>query len=220
MPAERLLFILDVDNTLLDNDRAKAEMGQQIEELMGQKLGALFWSLYEEVRHEKDYVDYPATLERFGKQFPGSWKYAKLCALVLSFPYEHVLFPRALEVIRHLRRFGVVGIVSDGDPVYQAAKIGRSGLAEAVAGPVLLYVHKEQNLEEIQRRLPADHYVFVDDKPALLGHVKQALGARCSTVLIRQGHYARAPMPEGLPQPEVTLDTIADLLKLRPEHFT
>lgn len=141
----RLVFLLDVDNTLIDNDRVKIDLQAQIERLVGSDRGARFWVFYEEVRREQDYVDFPRTLERFRAAFPDEPGFAQLASTLLCYPYERWLFPGALEAIAHLKTFGEVAIVSDGDPVFQPAKIARAGLAEAFNNRVLIYVHKEQH---------------------------------------------------------------------------
>ena len=143
-----LVFLLDVDNTLIDNDRVKADLQTQIVRLVGTEGGARFWVLYDEVRREQDYVDFPRTLQRFRDEFPDERGFAQLASLLLCYPYERCLFPGALEAVAHLKTLGSVAILSDGDPVFQPAKIARAGLAEAVDGNVLIYAHKEQHVDE------------------------------------------------------------------------
>ncbi len=219
MPNQRLLFVLDVDNTLVDNDRVKQDLEHDTEALFGAERSVRFWELYEEVRHERDFVDFPHTLERFGQELPGSAEYARLCGMVLGYDFEQALYPGAIQTIRYLRSLGDTIIVSDGDPVFQPAKIGRAGLAEAIRGPVLIYEHKEQHLHEIEQRFPGKHHVMVDDKPRLLAAAKEVLGDGVTTVLVRQGHYAREHTPPDLAPPDLAVDAIADLQKVSADRF-
>jgi FMN phosphatase YigB (HAD superfamily) len=185
-----IAFLLDVDNTLIDNDKVKRDLEARIARLAGEEWAPTFWAQYEAVRDELDYVDLPLTLGRFRDAAPGVVRFPELAAAVLFYPYEECLYPDALDVIAHLRGIGTVAIVSDGDPVFQPAKIARAGLAAAVDDRVLIYVHKERRLDEVRRELPADLYVLVDDKPRILIAVKEALGESVVTVHVRQGKYA------------------------------
>ncbi len=182
--------LLDVDNTLIDNDRVKGDLEARIEQLVGPERAAQFWSAYEEVRRQRDYVDFPHTLGRFSSAFPDERKFPQLAALVLCYPYDACLYPGALKAIAHLRTIGTVGILSDGDPVFQPAKIARAGLADAV-DEVLVFSHKEEHLDEVGRRIPADLYVLIDDKPRILSAVKERMGDRLLTLHVCQGKYAR-----------------------------
>jgi FMN phosphatase YigB (HAD superfamily) len=200
-------FLFDVDNTLLDNDRVKAELAAGIERVAGKALGDRFWELYEEVRRERDFVDYPATLARFGEEVAGE-VHGAVSALVLDYPYETALYPDALEVLAHVQSVGPAAIVTDGDPVYQPAKIERAGLTDAVGGRVFVYTHKEHHLLEVQAALPADRYVLVDDKRSILADVEDMHG-HVVTVHVRQGHYA--DVTDGFPPADRTLERIGDL---------
>ena len=166
------VFLIDVDNTLLDNDQAKADVARAIEELVRPDRAARFWSLYEEVRDEFGVVDYPETLRRFRRAYPDETRLADVDHAVLGVPFERYLYPRALDVIAHLWQLGEPAILSDGDRVYQPLKIERAGLLLAVRGNVLIYEHKEDHLGEVQRRFPADRYVHIDDKAALLARTR------------------------------------------------
>lgn len=214
----KLVFLFDVDNTLLDNDRVKGDLGEHIEALVGPDRAARFWELYEEVRHDRDFVDFPVTLERYAAEFPNAPRYPHLCALILDYPFQRVLFPGALETLDHLGTLGLTAILSDGDPVYQPAKIARSGLADAVQDHVLIYPHKEQKLAEVLARFPGEHYILVDDKPTILGSVKAILGERVTTVLVLQGKYAHQNQPDVLP-PDLVVDHIADLRAFGASRF-
>lgn len=212
-----LAFLLDVDNTLLDNDRFKRDIQDQIATLVVADRAARFWSLYERVREDEGVVDFPETLRRFRRAFPDEARAEDVDRAVLSVPFERYLFPRALEVIARLWTFGAVAILSDGDRVFQPAKIARAGLLVATRGDVLVYEHKEDHLAEVQRRFPARHYAHVDDKAALLARTKEGLGSRATTIHVRQGHYASDP-PAG-PPPDLSVERIADLLSVDPARF-
>jgi FMN phosphatase YigB (HAD superfamily) len=206
-----------VDNTLVDNDRVKDDIERGIAGLVAADRAARFWSLYEEVRRAENVVDFPQTLRLFRRAFPDEPRAKDLDLIVLAVPFERYLYPRAMDVIARLWSLGEVAILSDGDRVYQPAKIDRAGLLVAVRGNVLVYEHKEDHLAEVQRRFPADRYVHVDDKAGLLAQTKLALGPRVTTVHVGQGHYA-AELPSG-PPPDLTVQRIAELLTLEPAQF-
>jgi FMN phosphatase YigB (HAD superfamily) len=212
------VFLIDADNTLLDNDQAKADIARAIRELVGPDRAARFWSLYEEVRGEYGVVDYPETLRRFRRTFPEESRLTGVDRAVLDVPFERYLYPRALDVIAHLRHLGEPAILSDGDRVYQPMKIERAGLFLAVRGNVLVYEHKEDHLAEVQRRFPADRYVHIDDKAALLARTRASLGDRVTTVHVRQGHYA-TESASGAP-PDVVVERIADVLTIPKERLS
>ena len=214
-----LAFLFDVDNTLLDNDRAKADLAAEIEQLVGAGRAARFWEAYEQVRREADVVDYPRTLARFRAFFPEEPSFPHVAARVLGFPYESYLYPGALEALAHCRALGTAAIVSDGDPIYQAAKIARAGLVEAVDRNLLIYAHKEAHLEELLQRFPAERHVLVDDKPRILAAAKGRLGERLVTLHVRQGHYAFAEERCAYPAPDLEVDAIADVQQLGADAF-
>jgi FMN phosphatase YigB (HAD superfamily) len=211
------VFLLDVDNTLLDNDRVKKDIEKAVVRLVSADRAARFWSTYEEVRDEEGVVDFPETLRHFRRAFPDEPHLEEVDRAVLDVRFERYLYPRAMDVIERLWTIGDVAILSDGDRVYQPAKIARAGLLLATRGNVLIYEHKEDHLAEVQRRFPARHYVHVDDKAALLARTKMGLGSLATTVHVRQGHYASEP-PSGSP-PDIAVDRIADLLELDPARF-
>ena len=212
------VFLLDVDNTLIDNDRAKGDLDREIRTLVRPDRAGAFWSVYEEVRQERGGVDFPETLRRFRRAFPDEARAGDVERAVMTVPFERYLVPRALDVIAYLWTLGTVVIVSDGDRVYQPMKIARAGLSGAAKGNVFVYAHKEDHLAEVQIRFPADHYVHVDDKASLLARTKERLDGRVTTIHVRQGHYATDP-PAG-PPPDLTVDRIADLLAIDPARFT
>ncbi len=214
-----LVFLFDVDNTLLDNDLVKADLEAQIKELVGPAGAANFWSFYEEVRQELDYVDLPRTLERFGGAFPEERQFAHLAERLLCFPFQRYLFPRAVESIAHAKRLGTAAILSDGDLVFQPAKIARAGLADAVDGNVMIFSHKEEHLDAVMQRFPADRYVLVDDKPRVLAGAKGRLGERLVTLHVCQGRYAHAEEHDAYPAPDLQLDAIAEFTGLGTSSF-
>jgi FMN phosphatase YigB (HAD superfamily) len=213
----KLVFLLDVDNTLVDNDRVKDGIERGIAGVVAADRAARFWSLYEEVRQKESVVDFPETLRGFRRAFPDEPRAQDVDRVVLTVPFERYLFPGAMDVIARLWTFGDVAILSDGDRVYQPAKIDRAGLLVAARGNVLVYEHKEDHLAEVQRRFPADRYVHVDDKVGLLARTKLALGGRVTTVHVRQGHYAAESSPG--PPPDIAVHRIADLLTLEAVRF-
>ena len=217
MRSGTLVFLLDVDNTLLDNDRVKQDIRSAIARLVAADRASRFWTLYEEVRGEEGIVNFPETLRRFRRAFPDEPHAEDVDREVLSVPFERYLYPRTIEVIARLWTVGEVAILSDGDRVYQPAKIARAGLLLATRGNVLVYEHKEDHLAEVQRRFQGRHYAHVDDRASLLARTKQGLGERATTIHVRQGHYASEP-PAG-PPPDIAIERIAALLTLEPARF-
>jgi FMN phosphatase YigB (HAD superfamily) len=215
----RLTFLLDVDNTLLNNDRVKTDLEQHIAQLVGPELSSEFWAFYEDVRRDLDYVDLLETLRRFNLAFPDQPHFPHLSAFVMGYPFTGTLFPGALDAIAHMKTLGSVAILSDGDPLWQPAKIARSGLADAVDDCVLVYTHKQEHLDEVQRRFPAERYVLVDDKPPILADVKQRMADQVVTVHVCQGKYAQDGDHLAGPGIDIHLDHIADLSRLDDAAF-
>lgn len=214
-----MAFLFDVDNTLLDNDRVRRDLADAIDARVGRERGERFWAIYEEIRRELDYVDFPHTLERFVRTFPDEPGFAAMADSILSYPYRSAVYPGAREALRWAAEAGPVAILSDGDPVYQPAKIARAGLADAVSGRVFVFAHKEDQLEEVERRLPAERYVVIDDKPRLLGAMKRRLGDRVVTIHVCQGKYAHEGEHGLTPPPDRSIDAIADLLEIDLTSF-
>jgi FMN phosphatase YigB (HAD superfamily) len=217
-----IVFLLDVDNTLLDNDRAKADIQAELLKTLGERGAARFWELYEQVRKELGVVDYPETLRRFADSWQDKVVAEKAAELINNWPYARYVYPGSLPALKHLSDMGEVAILSDGDGDYQPRKIANSGLAAAVGGPadVLIYTHKETCFEDVMRRLPADHYVLIDDKEKILAGAKKFMGDCLTTVWVKQGHYANDPSQYVKPDPDTTIQSIGDLTRLGKEDLT
>lgn len=213
-----VVFVLDCDNTLLDNDALKADLDAGLHQILSPELVGHFWQVYEEVRAESGTVDLPETLERFRVDCPDAAVVERIRALVMDYPFAQQLYPETLAMLAYLRTIGTPTIVSDGDQVYQRLKIERSGLAAAVEGHVLIYVHKEEHLEELMGRWPASFYVMVDDKARILSETKARFPGRFVTVHVRQGHYGTDEQGYPLP-PDVSLAGIGDLRTLTVEEL-
>ena len=220
-----VVFLLDVDNTLLDNDWIILDLRRHLESAFGIASSGRYWAIFEALRAELGYADYLGALQRYraDAEHGGSndERLLLMSSFLIDYPFAERLYPRALEVIAHLGRFGPTVILSDGDVVFQPRKVQRSGLWDAVGGRVLIYVHKEQMLETVQRQHPARHYVMVDDKVRLLTAVKAVLGNRLTTVFPRQGHYAHDPVNTSLyPTPDVSVEHIGELADLADLDFS
>jgi len=209
----RVVFFFDVDNTLVDNDRIAADLRRFLTREVGERPQQQYWEIFEQLRAELGYADYLGALQRYRVIHPHEPNLLAVSSFLVNYPFANRLFPGALDALDHVRSFGAPVILSDGDVVFQPLKIDRSGLFEAVEGRVLIYIHKEQELDDVERRHPAEHYVLVDDKVRILTAVKQKWGERLTTVFPRQGHYAHAPDVERFPAPDVTIERIGDLAR-------
>ena len=212
-----VVFLLDVDNTLLDNDRVIADLRGHLEREFGTASAARYWAIFEGLRSELGYADYLGALQRYrldAELGQGSdLRLLQMSAFLIDYPFADRLYPHALEVIERLNTFGPTVILSDGDVVFQPLKVRRSGLWDAVSGRVLIYIHKEQKLDAVQRLHPARHYVMVDDKLRILAAMKQVMQDRLTTVFPRQGHYALDPAAmAAYPAADLTVERIGDLL--------
>jgi len=208
-----VVFLLDVDNTLLDNDRIEADIDNRLESEFGAVGRKRYWKIFEVLREELGYADYLGALQRYRLIDMNNPRLLLMSAFLLGYPFAERLYPAALDVIRHLGGLGRTVILSDGDVVFQPRKVQRSGLWDAVDGRVLIYIHKEQMLEAIAQRYPAAHYVMVDDKLRVLQAMKIALENRLTTVFVRQGHYALDPKHIGEYQKaDATIESIGALL--------
>jgi FMN phosphatase YigB (HAD superfamily) len=207
-----VVFLMDVDNTLLDNDHVTADLRRHLDEALGPEGRARYWALFEQLRAELGYADYLGALQRYRLEFPRDLRLLTVSGFLVDYPFANRLYPGSLDVLERFRSWGPTVILSDGDVVFQPRKVQRSGLAEAVDG-VLIYVHKERELEDVERRYPAEHYVLVDDKLRVLTAVKRAWGVRVTRVFPRQGHYAHDPeVLAGHPPADLTVERIGDLV--------
>ena len=209
-----IAFLFDVDNTLLDNDHVIAELECHLEREVGVERAQHYWRLFEQLRTELGYADYLGALQRYRGEYPRDPGILTVSRFLLNYPFADRLFPRALEVIAHVKQWGSTALLTDGDVVFQPHKVDRSGLSEAVAGQVLIYLHKERELDDVVERCPAEHYVLVEDKLRLLTAVKKCWGSRVTTVFVRQGHYALDPkVLAAYPAADLSLERIGDLLQ-------
>lgn len=214
-PAEPIVFLVDVDNTLLDNDRIQDDIQSHFDHRYGAQCRERYWQIQEALFAELGYRDYLGALQRYRDRYPNDLGVLSMGSYLLEYPFAERLYPLALEVLKELRVYGRTVILSDGDVVFQPRKVQRSGIAAAVDGHVLIYVHKEQALEDVERRYPAHHYVLVDDKPQILSAVKSSWGRRVTTVLPRQGKFARDPSLTALHSAaDLTVERIGDLLAI------
>jgi len=210
---DRVVFLLDVDNTLLDNDRVSADLKRYLTKEVGAERQQHYWEIFEALRVELGYADYLGALQRYRVEYPRDPHLLAVSSFLVNYPFANRLYPESLDVIEHLAQWGPTVILSDGDVVFQPRKVERSGLWDAVETRVLIYIHKERELDDVERRYPADHYVVVDDKLRILTAVKKVWGERVTTVFPRQGHYAYAPDVATLPPADVTIDRIGRLLR-------
>jgi FMN phosphatase YigB (HAD superfamily) len=215
-----VVYLLDVDNTLLDNDRITVDMRRFLEVEVGPEKTRRYWEIFEDLRNELGYADYLGALQRYRLEDPRDPRVLHLSSYLIDYPFANRLYPESLDVIDYLKNSGPAVILSDGDVVFQPRKVERSGLWSAVDGNVLIYVHKEHELDDVEARYPAEHYVIVDDKLRVLAALKKIWGERVTTVFPRQGHYAHDPaVIAAYPPADVTVERIGDLLRLPLERF-
>jgi FMN phosphatase YigB (HAD superfamily) len=220
MLSSEVVFLLDVDDTLLDNDRFAAEFAARLEQSFGAAAGKRYWRIFEESRARLGYADYLGALQTFRAGLDDDPQLLDISAYLLEFPFPRLLFPEALAAIAHLKTLGRPVVLSDGDIVFQPHKIKRAGIWDAVDGDVLIYMHKEKVLDHVERRYPAAHYVAVDDKPNLLAAMKLVQRERLTTVFVRQGHYALAPGSNAVqPSPDRVIERIGDIATLKLADF-
>ncbi len=209
-----MVFLVDVDNTLLDNDRVKVELERTIADVIGPARMLQFFDLYEQVREEMEFVNFPETLERFSRVCDDVGCIGGLSHALYAFQFAECVYPDALNALEHLSSLGRPVILSDGDQLFQRYKIRAAGLEDAVDGRVLVYVHKEQETDDIRARYPAQHYVMLDDKPRIHAALKPILGEMITTVQVRQGKYAMDPDREYRPVPDLIIESIGDAVGL------
>lgn len=211
MASRRIVFLLDVDNTLLDNDKVADDLRRYLTREVGAERQERYWTIFEILRKELGYADYLGALQRYRVENPHDIHLLTVSRYLVKYPFANRLYPGSLDAIESMGRVGETVILSDGDVVFQPRKVDRSGLFEAVEGRVLIYIHKEEELAEVERLYPADRYVIVDDKIRILTAVKKHWGDRVITVFPRQGHYAHAPEVADFPRPDLTVERIGDL---------
>ena len=210
----KVVFLFDVDNTLLDNDRVTADLRDYLEREVGHERQERYWSIFEELRAEVGYADYLGALQRYRANYPCDLHVLTVSHFLLEYPFAERRYPGALEILDYVKQFGTPVVLSDGDVVFQPHKIRRSGLYDVFNGAVLIYVHKELELADVAQRYPADHYVIVDDKLRILHAVKQLWHQDVTTVFARQGHYALDQKEIGrYPPADHTIERISELLK-------
>jgi len=213
MTASNVVFLFDVDNTLLDNDRVTADLKRYLESEVGSERQQRYFALFEELRTDLGYADYLGALQRYRLEYPRDPHLLTVSHFLAYYPFGNRLFPNAIDAVRHVKQWGDAVVLSDGDVVFQPLKIGRSGIAASVDGNVLIYVHKEGELDDVEQRHPADHYVMIDDKLRILTEIKKIWGARVTTVFVRQGHYAHdRQVVSSFPPADVAIECIGDLL--------
>jgi FMN phosphatase YigB (HAD superfamily) len=220
-PAEDLVFLIDVDNTLLDNDQVERDLRQHLETEFGPVSSERYWSIFEQLRGELGYADYLGALQRYRLGDMDDPRILLMSSFLVDYPFADRLYAGALDALAWLRRLGLTVILSDGDVVFQPRKVQRSGIWDAVDGRVLIYIHKEQMLHDVELRFPARHYVMIDDKLRILAAMKQQWGGRLTTVFPRQGHYAYDPKhTTGFPAADASVERIGELCRLDRAAFS
>jgi FMN phosphatase YigB (HAD superfamily) len=210
---DEVVFLFDVDNTLLDNDRVVDDLRRHIETEFGVSTRDRYFDIFEELRADLGYADYLGALQRYRLEDRCDPRLLTMSSFLVDYPFEDRLYPGALAVLEHAGRIGKTVILSDGDVVFQPRKVQQSGLWEAVGGRVLIYIHKEQMLDDVAQRYPARHYIMADDKLRILASMKRVWGDRLTTVLPRQGHYARDPKKvAAYPPADISVGRIGDLI--------
>ncbi|HKC85037.1 MAG TPA: HAD family hydrolase [Blastocatellia bacterium] len=212
-PDYEVVFLFDVDNTLLDNDRVTADLRRYLEKWFGTKVRDRYFTIFEELRVELGYADYLGTLQRYRLEAMCDPQLLMMSEYLVDYPFANRLYPGSLDALEHVRQWGPTVILSDGDVVFQPRKVRRSSLWDAVEGRVLIYIHKERMLDDVERHYPARRYVMVDDKLRILAAMKNAWGDRLTTVFPRQGHYALDPaIGAAYPAADITIERIGDLV--------
>jgi len=208
------VFLFDVDNTLIDNDRVANDLRRHLKEKVGEGCEQRYWDIFEKLRTELGYADYLGALQRYRVEQPREPKLLAVSYFMINYPFANRLYPESLDAVEHAKELGRAAILSDGDVVFQPRKVDRSGLYDIFDGHVLIYVHKEAELADVEAKYPAEHYVMVDDKVRLLTAMKKYWGKRVTTVFPRQGHYALdEKLVAQYPKPDIALERIGDLQK-------
>ncbi len=213
MAQPKTVFLFDVDNTLLDNDRVTADLKQHLEREVGHERQKCYWELFERLRAKLGYADYLGALQQYRLEYPRDPHLLTVSRFLANYPFANRLLPNSLDVLELCKTWGATVVLSDGDAVFQPLKIERSGIGDAVDWNVLIYVHKEYELDDVEERYPADHYVMVDDKLRILRALKDYWKERVTTIFPRQGHYALDPkILAEYPPADLTISRVGDLL--------
>lgn len=222
MPNDRrIVFLFDVDNTLLNNDRVADDLKRYLIKQVGTEREQCYWKLFEQLRSELGYADYLGALQRYRIQYPRDPSLLTVSHFLVNYPFATRLYPDSLDAVEHVQQWGDAVVLSDGDVVFQPLKIERSGILEAVDGRALIYIHKEQELADVEQRCPADHYVLIDDKLRILTAVKKIWGNRVTTVFPRQGHYALdAKLVASFPPADISIERIGEMQGLDLSAFS
>jgi FMN phosphatase YigB (HAD superfamily) len=216
-----IAFLFDVDNTLVDNDRVQDDLRGHLAESYGERTRDRYWEIFEELRGELGYADYLGALERYRIEDLHDPRLLLMSSWLVDYPFADRLYPGALDAVRHVQKWGRPVVLSDGDAVFQPRKVERSGLWKAFDGAILIYIHKEEELDDVERLYPAKRYVLIDDKLRILAAVKKVWGDRVVTVFPKQGHYANDPKAlAAYPPANVALERIGDLVALDRAAFT
>ncbi len=220
MTSHKIVFLFDVDNTLLDNDRVIADLTKYLKREVGPERARCYWTIFERLRTRLGYADYLGALQRYRSEYPHDLGLLAVSRFLINYPFANRLFPNSLDVIEHVRQWGTTVLLTDGDVVFQPRKVERSGLYEAVSGRTLIYVHKEHELGDVEDRYPAAHYVMVDDKLRILTAIKKIWASRVTTVFVRQGHYALDPkILAACPAADLSIERIGALLNCVRQDF-
>lgn len=215
-----LVFLFDVDNTLLDNDRVQGDLFRHLARKFGNKARDRYVTIFEELRAELGYADYLGALERYRLENLHDPRLLSMANWLVDYPFARRLYPEALDVVKRCRRWSEVAVLSDGDAVFQPRKVQRSGLWKAFGGHVLIFVHKENELRSVEQFYPAEHYVMVDDKLRILDAIKDIWKERVTTVFPKQGHYARDKKSVAKYRPaDITIPRVGDLLDFKRTAF-
>ena len=217
---ESVVFLFDVDNTLLDNDRVTRDLHRHLDECYGKETCKRYWKIFEDLRKELGYADYLGSLQRYRMEDMHDARLLRMSSFLVDYPFANRLFPGSLDAIEHVQQWGTAAVLSDGDAVFQPRKIERSGIFETLDRHVMIFIHKEENLDDVERLHPAKHYVMVDDKLRILTAMKKIWGERLTTVFVRQGHYAVDPAVESrFPPADIKLERIGDLVDHNFSHL-
>ena len=217
----KTVFLFDVDNTLLDNDCVTQDLKDFLEKEVGATRNKRYWEIFEDLRDELGYADYLGALQNYRIEHPYDTHLLAVSTYLVNYPFANRLFPDSLDILEYFKKLGKVVILTDGDVVFQPRKVERSGLLEAVEKNILIYIHKEHELKDVERRYPAEHYVLIDDKIRILSAIKEIWKKRVTTVFVRQGHYAFDEKEIAkYPKADFTIERIGDLLKMNINRIT